>query len=207
EGAHEGVGLGHDFLRHVERTKLLVHVLDSSGIEGRNPIEDFYKINEELTQYNPKLKDKLQIIAANKIDLPQSEEWIDKLKEEFEPLGYKIFSLSAATMKGINELKFGIWEALKDIEVGYETFDEKADIIIEKPIEDDIIVKKENGTYIVEGSFIERLLYSINFDNLDSLRYFQNIMKQRGVVEQLKKLGIKENDSVFICGYEFEFFD
>lgn len=207
EGAHEGAGLGHDFLRHVERTKLLVHVLDSSGIEGRNPIEDFYKINEELTRYNPKLKDKDQIIVTNKIDLSESENWLNKIKEEFEPLGYKVFPLSAATKEGINRLKYGIWEALKDIETEYETFDEKIDITVTGPTEDTIIVKKENGQYIVEGSFIERLLYSTNFDNHDSLRYFQNTIRKRGVVDRLKELGIEENDSVFICGYEFEFFD
>jgi len=207
EGAHEGAGLGHDFLRHVERTKLLVHVLDSSGIEGRNPIEDFYKINEELTRYNPKLKDKDQIIVTNKIDLSESENWLNKIKEEFEPLGYKVFPLSAATKEGINRLKYGIWEALKDIEIEYETFDEKIDITVTGPTEDTIIVKKENGQYIVEGSFIERLLYSTNFDNHDSLRYFQNTIRKRGVVDKLKELGIEEKDSVFICGYEFEFFD
>jgi GTP-binding protein len=207
EGAHEGAGLGHDFLRHVERTKLLVHVLDSSGIEGRNPIEDFYKINEELTRYNPKLKDKDQIIVTNKIDLSESENWLNKIKEEFEPLGYKVFPLSAATKEGINRLKYGIWEALKDIETEYETFDEKIDITVTGPTEDTIIVKKENGQYIVEGSFIERLLYSTNFDNHDSLRYFQNTIRKRGVVDKLKELGIEEKDSVFICGYEFEFFD
>ncbi|MCF6465362.1 GTPase ObgE [Clostridium sp. Cult2] len=207
EGAHEGAGLGHDFLRHVERTKVLVHVLDSSGIEGRNPIEDFYKINDELIQYNPKLKDKHQIIVANKIDIPQSEVWIESIKKEFEPMGYKVFTLSAATMEGINKLKYGIWEALKDIETEYETFDEKVDITIGEPEEEPIIVKKENGVYVVEGSFIERLLYSTNFDNHDSLRYFQNIIRQRGVVDKLKELGIEESDSVFICGYEFEFFD
>lgn len=207
EGAHQGVGLGHDFLRHVERTKILVHVLDASGIEGRNPIEDFYKINEELIQYNPKLKEKHQIIVANKMDLFQSKEWIDKVKEEFEPLGYEVFPLSAATMEGINRLKYGIWEVLKDIEIEYETFDEKADITFEEPEKDAIIVRKENGIYIVEGSFIERLIYSTNFDNHDSLRYFQNTIRQRGVVDQLKELGIEENDTVLICGYEFEFFD
>ncbi|CCQ92620.1 GTPase involved in cell partioning and DNA repair [[Clostridium] ultunense Esp] len=207
EGAHQGVGLGHDFLRHVERTKILVHVLDASGIEGRNPIEDFYKINEELIQYNPKLKEKHQIIVANKMDLFQSKEWIDKVKEEFEPLGYEVFPLSAATMEGINRLKYGIWEVLKDIEIEYETFDEKADITFEESEKDAIIVRKENGIYIVEGSFIERLIYSTNFDNHDSLRYFQNTIRQRGVVDQLKELGIEENDTVLICGYEFEFFD
>ncbi|GFN34497.1 GTPase ObgE [Tepidimicrobium xylanilyticum] len=207
EGAHEGAGLGHDFLKHVERTKLLVHVLDGSGIEGRDPIEDFYKINEELVKYNPKLKNKHQIIVANKMDLPQFRDWIGKIKDEFEPLGYRVFSLSAATKEGIKELKYGIWEVLKDIEYEYETFDEKMVEYFEEPEEEPIIVKKEEDQYIVEGSFIERLLYSVNFDDLDSLRYFQNVLKQKGVVDKLRELGIKENDTVLICGYEFEFFE
>lgn len=207
EGAHEGIGLGHDFLRHVERTRVLVHVLDTSGLEGRNPIEDFYNINEELIKYNPKLKEKPQIIASNKMDLPESKDWLDKIKEEFKPKGYKIYSLSAATKEGINGLKYGIWEALAHIEAEYETFDEEIDITLEQPKEEAIIVKKEDGKYIVEGAFIERILSSTNFDNLDSLRYFQNVLKDKGVVDELRELGIGENDSVFICEYEFEFFD
>lgn len=207
EGAHEGVGLGHDFLRHVERTRVLVHVLDASGIEGRNPIEDFYKINEELVKYNPKLSEKPQIIVANKMDLPQAEEWLIKIQGEFEPKGYKIYPISAATKEGINKLKFGIWEVLSTIEIEYETFDEQMDITIDEPIGEDFTVKKENGKYIVEGPFIESLVYSTNFDDYDSLRYFQNIMRDKGIVEELKKLGVQEGDTVFILEYEFEYFD
>lgn len=206
EGAHEGAGLGHDFLRHIERTRILVHVLDASGIEGRNPIDDFYKINEELVKYNPKLSCKPQIIAANKMDLPGAKEWLEKIKEELKPMGYEIYPISAATMEGVNKLKFAIWDTLSNIKPEYETFDEEMKITLEEP-EETITVKKENGKYVVEGSYIERLINSINFDDLDSLRYFQNAMKQKGVVEELKKLGIEDNDTVFICGYEFEFFD
>lgn len=210
EGAHEGVGLGHDFLRHVERTRVLVHILDISGSEGRDPIEDFYKINEELVKYNPRLAEKPQIIGANKMDIPESEEWLRKLKEELEPKGHKIYPISAATSKGLDQLKFAIWEVLSnmdpEVEEKYETFDEEIDITIEKP-EENIIVKKEEGKYIVEGSFIERLLETTNFDSLDSSRYFQNTMRQRGIIEELKELGIQEDESVFICGYEFEFFE
>ena len=186
---------------------MLVHVLDTSGLEGRNPIEDFYKINEELVQYNPRLSEKLQIIVANKMDLPESEKWLTKIKEEFEPKGYNIYPISAATKEGISKLKFGIWELLSKTTIQYETFDEEIDFTFEEPVEEGIIVKKEDGKYIVEGAFIEKLLYSTNFDDYDSSRYFQNTIRQRGVVEELKKLGIEEDDSVFICGYEFEFFD
>lgn len=207
EGAHEGVGLGHDFLRHVERTRILVHVLDASGLEGRNPIEDFYKINEELVKYNPKLSEKPQIIVANKMDISESKEWINKIKDELEPKDYKVYPISAATTAGIDELKYGIWEVLSKIDVKYETFDEEINITLEKPKEESIIVKKEDGKYIVEGSFIERLLASTNFESMDSLRYFQNVMRQKGIVDELEDLGITENDSVFICGYEFEYFN
>lgn len=210
EGAHEGLGLGHDFLRHIERTKVLVHVLDISGIEGRDPIEDFYKINNELSQYNIKLEDKPQIIAANKIDLLNEEERkekIEELKMEFEGKGYKIYPISAATLEGIEELKFGMWELLSHADWDYETFDEEYDFLEEKEEEEQIIVKKEDGKYIVEGEFIERLLNSTYFDNADSLRYFQEILRKRGVIEELKELGISENDSVFIFEHEFEFFE
>jgi len=207
EGAHKGAGLGLDFLRHIERTRVLVHVLDSSGQEGRNPIEDFYKINDELYKYNEKLKEKKQIIVPNKIDLPESKKWLVKIKEEFEPKGYEIYPISAATGEGIEKLKYAMWEMINKTESNYETFDEEMDIEIEEPKEDPIVVKKEDGRFIVEGSFIERLLYSANFDDLESVRYFQNVMRQKGIVDRLLELGIKESDSVFICGYEFEFFE
>ncbi len=205
EGAHEGAGLGHDFLRHIERTRVLVHVIDASGSEGRDPVEDFCKINDELTQYNPRLGEKPQIIVANKMDIPEAEEGLEKIKETFESKGYKVYSISAATLEGINELKYGIWDILSNIEIDYETFDEELEEFEDK--EESIIVKKEDGKFIVEGDFIEKLLYSTYFDNIDSLRYFQNVIRKRGVVERLKKLGIEEYDSVFICGHEFEFFD
>ncbi len=206
EGASQGAGLGHDFLKHIERTRVLVHVIDAAGSEGRDPVEDFYKINEELSQYNQKLSEKPQIIVANKIDLPGSEEGLKALKEEFEPKGYKIYPISAATKKGIDELKYAIWDIVENADTPYETFDEEF-VEPEKPDEDTIIVKYEGGKYIVEGSFIERLLYSTYFDDIDSLRYFQDTLRKKGVVEKLEKLGIKEGDSVFICDHEFEFFD
>lgn len=206
EGASQGAGLGHDFLKHIERTRVLVHVIDAAGSEGRDPVEDFYKINEELSQYNQKLSEKPQIIVANKIDLPGSEEGLKALKEEFEPKGYKIYPISAATKKGIDELKYAIWDIVENADTPYETFDEEF-VEPEKPDEDTIIVKYESGKYIVEGSFIERLLYSTYFDDIDSLRYFQDTLRKKGVVEKLEKLGIKEGDSVFICDHEFEFFD
>ncbi|WP_416197709.1 MAG: GTPase ObgE [Sporanaerobacter sp.] len=208
EGAHEGAGLGHEFLRHVERTRLLVHLVDVSGIEGRNPLEDFYKINEELEKYSSKLSKKPQIVVANKMDLSTSSEYYENFKEELTKKGFEVYPISAVTKEGVEALKYAIWDRLIDIETNYETFD---DIIEEyeevKNVEDDIIVKYENGMYIVEGSFIEKLLYSTNFEDIDSSRYFQNTLRKRGVVDELKKLGVSENDTVYICGFEFEFFE
>lgn len=207
EGASEGAGLGHNFLKHIERTRVLVHVLDASGSEGRDPIEDFYTINEELFNYNEKLKDKPQIIVANKTDILESEEGLQRIREEFEPKGIKIFPLSAITNKGIDELKYGIWDLLQNTEIEYSTFDEE---YIEEFIDDtndSIIVRKEDDKYIVEGSFIDKLLYSTYFDDADSLRYFQDTLRRKGVIDELKALGIQEGESVFITEYEFEFFE
>ena len=206
EGASEGAGLGHNFLRHIERTRVLVHVLDASGSEARDPIEDFYKINEELFQYNQKLEDKPQIIVANKMDIPSSSEWIERIKEEFAPKGYEIIEISAATREGIKELTYSIWELLENTEINYETYDEEYIETIELE-NDDIEVKKEDGIYIVEGDFVERLLQSTNMDDSDSLRYFQVTLRKKGVIDKLEELGISEGESVFICDYEFEFFD
>lgn len=206
EGASQGIGLGHDFLRHIERTRVLVHVLDTSGIEGRDPVEDFHKINEELFQYNPKLRDKPQIIVANKMDIPGAQEGLEKIRAEFEPQGVKVFETSAATSQGINELKYAIWELLSNYEGQYETFDEEYDEFEFIEEEETVIVKKENGMYIVEGSFVDNLLESIYFDDVDSLRYFQETIRKKGIIEELEKLGIEEGESVFIGGYEFEFF-
>lgn len=206
EGAHEGIGLGHEFLKHIERTRLIVHVIDASGIEGRNPLEDFYKINEELENYNPKLSKKPQIVVANKKDIHTWDKGYKILKENLIEKGYKILPISAATGEGVDKLRYLIWEELSKIEADYETFDEAVEF---KEIEEkeDVIVTLEENKFIVEGNFIEKLVHSTNFDDLDSLRYFQNTLVKKGVVEELKNLGIEEDDIVYICGYEFEFFE
>lgn len=206
EGASEGLGLGHDFLRHIERTRVLVHVLDASGSEGRNPVEDFYTINDELVQYNEKLQSRPQIIVANKMDLPNGQEGLQAIKDEFEPKGYKVFPVSAASGQGINELKYAIWDLLENTEIVYETFDEEFDES-DIPEEETIIVKFEDGRYMVEGSFVERLLSATYFDDVDSLRFFQETLKNKGIIDELRKLGIEEGESVFICENEFEFFE
>lgn len=209
EGAHTGAGLGHDFLRHIERNRILVHVIDVSSQEGREPIDDFNKINEELKKFNPKLAEKPQIVVANKIDLPQSRENFDKLSKEVKNTGFDIYAISAATGEGIKALEYAIWNKLEevgDIEPIVEVVDREKLYELNRK-NDEVIVKKENGIYIVEGYPIEKLLNSTNFDDMESLRHFQSVIRKRGIVEELKKLGISNEDIVNICGYEFEFFD
>ena len=204
EGASEGIGLGHDFLKHIERTSVLAHVVDVSGSEHRDPIEDFYKINQELEDYNEKLAKKAQIVVANKMDIPSSMEELEKLKAELQPKGYTIYPVSAATGEGINELKYGIWDLLLNTEIVDETYDEE--YVEYKKEEETIIVRKEEDMYIVEGTFIERLVESVYFDDVDSLRFFQDTLRKRGIIEELEKLGVQEGDSIFILDNEFEFF-
>ncbi len=205
EGAHEGIGLGHDFLRHVERTKVLVHVVDISGFEGRNPVDDFHKINNELYKYNINLEGKPQILVANKMDLPGAEEKFQELKEALKDEVIDIVPLSAATRKGIEDLKYKVWDLVENTQYEYETYDEL--YVPEKIVEKDTItVKLEDGQYIVEGEFIDRLIDRTYFDSMDSLRHFQKVLRDQGVIEKLEELGIKEEEVVIIGGYEFEFF-
>ncbi|OLS03337.1 GTPase ObgE [Tissierella creatinophila] len=202
EGASTGVGLGHEFLRHVERTRVLVHILDVSGIEGRDPVKDYYTIMEELIEYNPKLKDKPQIIVGNKMDIPGAKEGLKKLQEEFKD--QTIYSLSAATSQGVEELKYAIWNVLSNTEIEYDSFDDE---MYEEVYEErEVIVKKEDEEYIVEGESVEHLLESVYFDDVDSLRHFQETLRKMGIIERLEELGIQEGETVLIGGYEFEFF-
>ncbi|MTI48493.1 MAG: GTPase ObgE [Firmicutes bacterium] len=210
EGAHEGVGLGHEFLRHIERTRLLVHLVDITGQEARDPVDDFKKINEELKKYSDKLSKRPQIVVANKMDLPGAEEGFEKLKSVVEGVGYDIYPISAATNTGIKKLKFDIWNVLQTIEEPeplFEEVDENKLYEFKKKQEDDIIIRKEDGMYVVEGYPMERLVDSTNFNDIDSLRHFQNVIRKRGIIEELKELGVQEEDIVSICGVEFEFFD
>lgn len=210
EGAHEGIGLGHEFLRHIERTRLLVHVIDASGQEGRDPVEDFTKINEELVKYSSKLASRPQIIVANKMDLPNSEEGFKRIEKIAEELGYDFYSISAATRQGISKLKYDIWNKLQNIEEQepiFEEVDREKLYEFEKKKEKEVIIRRENDRYIVDGDSMERLVDSTNFDDLESLRYFQSVLKKKGIFDKLRELGIQEEDVVSVCGVEFEFFD
>ena len=211
EGAHEGVGLGHDFLRHVERTKLLIHVIDVSGVEGRDPLDDFEKINNELELYNTKLIKRTQIVAANKIDIPSAEEHLKGLTEALKEKGIEVFPISAATRKGLDDLIVYAAKKLREIEAqppeeDEEVLDEKVYQFSEEQ-EKLFTIRRENNTYIVEGRFIERLIYSTNFDDSDSLAYFQKVLRKRGIIDELKDAGIQEGDLVKIYEVEFEYYD
>ncbi|MCC5911573.1 MAG: GTPase ObgE [Clostridiaceae bacterium] len=211
EGAHEGTGLGHEFLRHVERTKLLIHVIDIASLEGRDPLEDFHKINEELKLYSPKLSEKPQIVAANKADIPQSEENIAMVKEKLKESGIEVFVISAATNKGLDQLFTHVSAKLKEIEENYieETVEVNEEKVYKLQKEDKykFSVYKEKDLFVVEGRFLERLINSTNFDSMDSLSYFQKILKNRGIIDELKTLGIQEGDTVKIHDIEFEYYE
>lgn len=209
EGASQGVGLGFDFLRHVQRTKILIHIVDISGCEGRDPLEDFDTINAELQEFDEKLSTKKQIVVANKMDLLFDNSIYEKFKEEMENRGYKVFPMSAATTKGIDEILNYCSQLLSEIEEEdifedeeYYT-DEKA---VKKEVED-IKIIKEKGVYKLEGNKLERLLYSVNFNDLESMRYFQSVLENTGIFDKLRQEGIQDGDTVSIYGFEFEFYD
>ena len=209
EGASEGVGLGHEFLRHIERTKMMIHVVDAAGIEGRNPIEDIYKINAELEAYNPEIAKRPQVIAANKTDLIYSEDEdpVELLKAEFEPKGIKVFPISGVSGKGIQELLYYVSEELQKI--GTET------VIFEQEFfpEDELIyeelpytVEKVDDMYVVEGPKIEKMLGYTNLDSEKGFAFFQRFLKDTGILEKLEAAGIEEGDTVKMYGLQFDYY-
>lgn len=205
EGAAEGVGLGIDFLRHIERTRLLIHVVDISGVEGRDPYEDFLKINEELRKYSVKLWDRPQIIAANKSDMLYDEDAFLLFKEKMEALGYKrIFKISGATREGIDGLMKEAAEVLSTIPVSELTISEEERFVPEEK-RFTYTIRKEENLYIVEGSFVDRLLQSVNVNDPDELRYLHKVLKNKGVMDELVEMGIKDGDLVRINNFEFEY--
>ena len=209
EGASEGVGLGHEFLRHIERTKMMIHVVDAAGIEGRDPIEDIYKINAELEAYNPEIAKRPQVIAANKTDLIYSEDEdpVELLKAEFEPKGIKVFPISGVSGKGIQELLYYVSEELQKI--GTET------VIFEQEFfpEDELIyeelpytVEKVDDMYVVEGPKIEKMLGYTNLDSEKGFAFFQRFLKDTGILEKLEAAGIEEGDTVKMYGLQFDYY-
>lgn len=205
EGASEGVGLGHEFLRHIERTRILIHVVDVSSIEGRNPIEDFGIINSELSKYDMSLEDRPQIIAANKTDIIQDENVYNEFLAEMKKRGYEVYPISAATGAGVDELMQKVYEELSKLPP-IQIFEPEADIEEEFDMNDDgFTVRRENEYFIVEGSWIEAVGGSVNFSDNESLAYFQRALLNKGVIEELINMGIQEGQIVKIGDLEFEF--
>lgn len=210
EGASEGVGLGLEFLRHIERTRVLIHVVDISGVEGRDAVEDFIKINEELKKYSQKLYGRPQIIAANKVDMLFDDENFNNFKEKLNEMGYKnIFKISAATGQGVDELMKEAARVLSTIPLTDLEF-EKEDLFVEEEKKFTYEIRKEkydeeSEVYIVEGSFVDRLLFSVNVNEPDSLKYFHKVLKNKGVMDDLKNMGIKDGDVVRLNDFEFEY--
>ena len=206
EGSGNGVGLGHQFLRHIERCRLLVHVVDISGSEGRNPIEDFEVINNELKNFNQKLTEHPMIVIGNKCDLATDAQ-INKFKNYIETKGYKFFPIIAATNYGVEALLKYIEAqlALLPLITIYEP--EKISKISVNNQDEQIKVEKQNETYFITGKKVLNLIQSVNFDDYESLQYFQRMLNKLGISEELKKYGIKEGDTVNIYDLEFEFIE
>lgn len=209
EGASEGVGLGLEFLRHIERTRLLIHVVDISGIEGRDAVEDFIKINEELKNYSVKLWDRPQIVVANKTDMLYDEEIFENFKKKVNEMGFdKVFKMSAATRDGVDAVIKEAARMLQSIPVKeLEISEEERYIPEEKRFTYEIRVEQgeEYDTYYVFGTFVDRLLSAVNIHDADSLRYFHKVLKNKGVLDKLREMGIQDGDMVSLNDFEFEY--
>ena len=208
EGAAEGIGLGHDFLRHVERTKVLIHIVDISGLEGRDALDDFDKINGELKLYNEKLATRPQVVVANKMDILEDESIFEEFKNELEGRGYKVFKMSAATRQGVDDVIAYVSELLREAEEielvsEEEMFRPELDEVQDEGLQIDI----EDGVYVVTGKSLRRIMYSVNFDDMESLQYFQKAMESQGVFDRLREMGIEDGDTVRIYEIEFEFYN
>lgn len=206
EGASEGTGLGLQFLRHIERTRLLLHVIDVSGSEGRNPVEDFYKINEELRKYSEKLSKRKQIIVANKIDVLQDENLYVELEKVAKEHNMEIFKISAATNEGISELIKYVSQVLKTLpkEELIDIVDKKVYTLEEQ---EGYKITKEEGMFVIKGEAVERVMRRVNISDNESLYYFQKSLDELGVNQKLKEMGVKEGDIVKIADYELEWED
>ena len=208
EGAAEGVGLGHDFLRHVERTKVLIHIVDISGLEGRDALEDFDKINDELKLYNEKLATRPQVVVANKMDILEDESIFEEFKNELEDRGYKVFKMSAATRQGVDDVIAYVSELLKEAEeIELVSEEEMFRPELDEQQDEGLQIDIEDGVYVVTGKSLRRIMYSVNFDDMESLQYFQKAMESQGVFDRLREMGIEDGDTVRIYEIEFEFYN
>ncbi len=201
EGASEGIGLGHDFLRHVERTKMLLHVLDISGLSGANPLDEYKTIRNELLTYSEKLSKKVEIVLLNKMDIASNNDIIEEVEDYLNKNNIKYFKTSTVTGQNINEAMKYVQSILETIEA--EDIFDFTDFYEKQDKEDDIVYYIEDGEYCVEGSKMERIFESVNFMSDNSIRHFQLLLNKIGVIDELKKMGLKDDDTVRIMGYAF----
>lgn len=212
EGASEGIGLGHEFLRHIERTRVIIHMVDVAGTEGRDPIEDIYTINKELAAYNEEIAARPQVIAANKIDAIYEDgenDPVKRLKDEFEPKGIRVFPISAVSGKGLNELLFEVKAMLNEINEPPVVFQPEfiPDQMLGYSNEPfSVTYDEEEDEYVVEGPRIERMLGYTNLDSEKGFVFFQKFLKENEILDQLEELGIKEGDTVRMYGLKFDYY-
>ena len=205
EGAHEGKGLGYEFLRHIERTRLIIHVLDVSGLEGRDPLEDYRKINAELAAYSERLASRPQIVAANKMDLPEAREKFPSVQAALIAEGREVFPISAATGEGLKALIQRAAQLLATLPKEEPQAEWKVNVTGDSQNEEFTISRDDSGAFIVEGKNIERLVAMTRFNDEEGLRRFHNILRRNGVDDALRARGVKEGDTVRIRDMEFEF--
>lgn len=213
EGASEGVGLGHQFLRHIERTKVIIHIVDAASTEGRNPIADIKAINAELEAYNPELLKRPQVIAANKIDAIYDDgsgtNPVELIKEAFEPEGIKVYPISAVTGQGVKELLYAVRELLDNFPDDVVVFEKEFDIdeLLDNSDDNYNIYLGDDGVFIVEGERIDKMLGYTNLESEKGFNFFQKFMKSSGAIDRLEELGIEEGDTVRVGDYlEFDYY-
>ncbi len=209
EGASEGIGLGHEFLRHIERTKVMIHMVDAAGTEGRDPVADIKAINKELEAYNPDLLKKPQVIAANKIDAIYGDEneVIENLRNAFEPEGIKVFPISAVSGKGLKELLYEVKNLLekcpKEVTVYEAEYDPALSFYKDEPY---TIERADDAAFVVEGPKIEKMLGYTNIDSEKGFLFFQRFLKEQGILKELEERGIEDGDTVRMYGHEFDYY-
>ncbi|MDL2301925.1 GTPase ObgE [Lachnospiraceae bacterium OttesenSCG-928-D06] len=211
EGASEGIGLGHEFLRHIERTRVIIHMVDAAGTEGRDPVADIYAINKELEAYNPEIAKRPQVIAANKMDaiFDLENSPIERIKKEFEQLGIKVFPISAVSGEGLKPLLYHVKEMLDEIALDPVVFESEycPEDFFESVIEAHTVsYDEEEDEYVIEGPRIEKMLGYTNLESEKGFTFFQNFLKENGILEELEALGIKDGDTVRIYGLSFDYY-
>ena len=212
EGASEGVGLGHEFLRHIERTKVMIHIVDAAGTEGRDPVADIYAINKELEAYNPDIAKRPQVIAANKIDAIYGEEndFVAAIKAEFEPKGISVFPISAVSGQGMKELLYYVNNMLENLGDEVTVFEQEyfPELEAGNGMDEAYTVEynEEDDEYVVEGPKIEKMLGYTNLDSEKGFTFFQNFLKESGILEELEALGIQDGDTVRMYGLSFDYY-